>query len=91
MDGDASPTDTITVDFESNRGDYSNVQTFRERLLHAAGRHVERYPTQARLSVSRAALTNVGFADYEDGRLVTFRITDRGALAEWIGDEIQRL
>ena len=91
IDGDAVPDDLITVDYESNRDGYSNLTGFRDRLLHAAGRHIERYPTRARAQVPRSALVNVGFADYEDGRIVTFRITDRGALRAWIGDEIERL
>ena len=91
MDGDALPSDLITIDFESNRDGYSNLRGFRDRLLHAAGRHVERYPTRARTQVLRSSLTNVGFADYENGQLVTFRITDREALAEWVGDEVTGL
>lgn len=91
MDVDALPGDLITVDFESNRDGYSNLTRFRERLLHAGGRHVERYPTRARAQVVRSALINVGYADYDDGRLVTFRVTDREALKAWIGDEIDHL
>ena len=91
MDVDALPGDLITIDFESNRDGYSNLKRFRERLLHAGGRHFERYPTRARAEVLRSALINVGYADYDDGRLVTFRVTDREALKAWIGDEINQL
>lgn len=91
MDGDAQPGDLITVDFESNRGGYANLTGFRERLLHACGRHVERYPTRARAQILRSDLINVGYADYDHGRLVTFRVTDREALKTWIGYEISHL
>lgn len=91
MDGDAAPGDLITVDVESNRHGYSNLGTYREKLLAAAGRHIERYPTRARLQILRSLLTPVGFVDYEDGRLVTFTVTERDALAAWVGDEIERL
>jgi hypothetical protein len=63
MDGDAQPGDLITVDFESNRHGYANLGTYREKLLAAASRHVDRYPTRARAQILRSALAPVGFCD----------------------------
>jgi hypothetical protein len=43
-----NPEDPVRVDFEGNIYDSDYYRSFWVRLFHAAGRHVERYPTIAR-------------------------------------------
>ncbi|MBK1667350.1 hypothetical protein CKO28_04815 [Rhodovibrio sodomensis] len=75
--------DGICVDFEG-RGD-----TFEDRLIHAAGRHVARYPTIARARLPETALLQVGTATHrpELHAWIVTEITDPGALRTWLTPE----
>lgn len=55
--------DRIMIDYEGNA--YQQFGTFAEMLMHAAGRHAERYPTTARMWVEPEQLVRVGTYDYD--------------------------
>ena len=67
--------------FEGGLYNASYFADFSNRLLHAAGRCVEHYPTIARLSVPRDALQLVGTYEPETHVL---DVDDRGALDAWV-------
>lgn len=68
------------VDFEGNRYGSQNLRTYQQRLLHAAGRHVERYPTVARAFVQRSELIEIGTYDVYQR---TLTVTDPTELRGW--------
>lgn len=74
--------DTIHVHYEG-----SKHMSFDERLIHAAGRRQERYPTVAQAWLPAERLVPVGSVARSD-RLkgwVVSEITDPDALARWVG------
>lgn len=61
------------IDYEGNRYGASNLEKFEERLLHAAGRAAERYPTVARLAPAALdAFVKVGEYDYSTKELTLY-------------------
>ena len=61
--------DLIRVDFEGNLFGALNLTSFWERIFHAAGRHVTRYPTVAREYHHEGPLfpyVGVGLFNYEE-------------------------
>jgi hypothetical protein len=70
--------DRIGVDFERG-GNAVNVQTFEEKILHAAGRRAQRYPTIARRSYPASDLVEVDAVRYD------------GALRRWVIADIYEL
>jgi hypothetical protein len=51
----------ILVDFEGTiHGPVANIRTYADRVWHAAGRHMEQYPTMARQELPLASLVPVG-------------------------------
>lgn len=76
------PEDIVVLDFEGARYSQFNMRTFADRCLHAAGRHVQHYPTVARLLVDEGEVTAIGSFD---GRAVM--VDDHEALAAWLGGE----
>lgn len=77
--------DRIGVDFEGNRYGACNMQTFEDRITHAAGRRAYRYPTTARASYPADALIEVGTVRYDElmRSWIISDITDRQALQAW--------
>ena len=75
--------DAIGVDFE--KGGASNVQTFEEKIHHAAGRRAQNYPTIARMSLPLSDLKEVGTVRYDEvlRRWVIDAIDDAEALEAW--------
>lgn len=73
----------IGVDYE--RGGASNVQTFEEKILHAAGRRAQKYPTVARSAYPPADLQDVGSVRYDPllRRWVIESIDNLEALEAW--------
>jgi len=69
------------VYFEGGLYNASYFAAFSDRLLHAAGRCSEPYPTVARLSLPREALQLVGTHDPETHVL---DVDDREALDAWV-------
>lgn len=74
----------VLIDYEGNRYGSMNMRTFEEKLLHAAGRHIENYPTVARAMVKSADLIAVGRYDYETK---TLSVDNRDALLGWTGED----
>lgn len=75
----------IVVDYEGNRFGASNIVTFADRVMIAAGRHTERYPTIARSALVPESLIRVGTYD---GIRVDLDHQDLGQfVADWIGCE----
>ena len=75
--------DELLVYFEGNRYRAANMITFADRALHAAGRLASNYPTIAKATVPRRALTHVGL--FTPGHGVD--VPDAGALvalARWL-------
>ena len=71
------------VDYEGNRYGAENMRLYSERLLHAAGRHVDQYPTVARLWARHIDLIEVGSYDYETRALT---VTNPTELEAWCPD-----
>jgi hypothetical protein len=75
----------VRIDLEDNRygarRPTDDPEVYIDCLRRAAGRHVENYPTIARMLVERAELVAVGRFDYEANVLT---VTDRQALVEWL-------
>lgn len=69
------------VDYEGNLYQAENLKDFTARVLHAAGRHVRRYPTRARMMVKEEDLIEVGEVS---GDGVVLSITNQAALDEWV-------
>lgn len=72
-------------DLEGNRLGADNLQSFPQRLLHAAGRAAQRYPTMGRAQFELTDLTHVGQFDLRLRRLIA--ITDHDALANYLSPE----
>lgn len=70
----------VTIDYEG--GLYDNMTSYADKLLHAAGRHVERYPTVARQFVPEDLVLAVGTYDTETRELV---VDDSEKLGSWLG------
>lgn len=73
------------IDAHYERGGASNVQTFEDRILHAAGRRSHRYPTSARSGFPADEMIDVGSVQYDDvlRRWYICDITDAEALEAW--------
>lgn len=81
--------DRVVIDFEGNRFGASNIVTFADRVMIAAGRHESRYPTIARLSVEPASVVRVG--TYDGSRKIAVDFDKLDALAAWIGCDVASL
>jgi hypothetical protein len=73
--------DTVRIDYEGGVYGQVGLDVFANRLLHAGARHVDGYPTTARLVVPAAALHAVGTYDAATNELMC---TDEQALAAWV-------
>lgn len=72
--------------YEGNLYGSESMRHFRERLMHAAGRMVQRYPTTARICLPESALRPVGV--YDAARWTVASVSDPDALAAWAGEPI---
>ncbi len=72
--------DLVMLDYEGNLYNASNLHSYHDRLLQAAYRHVEKYPTVARMCVDLKEVQAVGTLDMETKKA---EITDLEALCEW--------
>jgi len=72
-------------DVHYERGGASNVRTFEERIIHAAGRRAHRYPTVARSLLPATDLVDVGSVAYDPVLRHWFieEILDEAALEAW--------
>lgn len=74
--------DRLVIDFEGDR--FGHMPHFTDKLLHAAGRHVEHYPTVARLHVEASTVLAVGTYNTETRAI---QIWNSEALESWIGQD----
>ena len=74
----------VMVDYEGAIYDQPSMARFADRVAHAAGRHVESYPTTARIWVKPEVLTRVGTWNDLDGE-VRLSPGAEPALAAWLG------
>jgi hypothetical protein len=76
----------IRIDYEGNRHGASNIETWEDKVLHAAGRHVKHYPTSARAYVTEENLIEVGVFRCDDNwKDATCEINDAETLRRWKG------
>lgn len=64
------PRRQVLIHFEGNRYGSENIKTWEDKLLHAAGRLVERYPTIAFAVVDRDAVRAVGIYETDTWSVV---------------------
>lgn len=74
-------SDHICIDYEGNLHGAANMQTWDDRVHHAAGRHVSVYPTVARMHVPAHWLIAVGSYSVRTQRVT---VTDAVALQAWL-------
>ena len=79
----------VLIDYEGNTNNASNIKDFEDKIQHAAGRHITRYPTIARAMLKSDDLIRVGTARYEDDwrRWIVTDIENARSLRAWLGDE----
>ena len=75
----------ILVDYEGGLYGCADHRTLAGRLYHAAGRHVQRYPTVARMMAPADKLQAVG--TYCTDRWEIVDVTDLDAVEAWLGDQ----
>ncbi len=75
----------VVVYYEGNLHGATNLNRFDERLMHAAGRLVHRYPTIAMSAVNADQLVQVGTLTYPEGRIT---VTNRPLLEAWAGEAV---
>ncbi len=75
----------ILCDFEGNRYASPGLASYAQRMLHAAGRHTERYPTVARALLPAAELEQIGWYDPNTRQVVLDGPQERARLAQWLG------
>lgn len=79
--GTPLPSGEILVDYEGNLHRTLNIQTFADRVMVAAGRHVTLAATSARAAASPDDLIQIGTWDPGHGAV---RVEDAAALARWL-------
>jgi len=73
--------------FEGNKYGSESLAHWADRVYHAAGRLIERYPTVARMTVAADDVVTVGHLDCEDGEITLTEPGSRPLLAAWLGVE----
>jgi hypothetical protein len=74
----------LLIDYEDNHAEAINIQTYADRVLYAADRHLTGYPTTKRLLVDTVDLLPVGTFDTRSG---VIEVNDSQALESWLTDE----
>ncbi len=85
--------DLYSIDFEGNVYSSDDLNSYADRLVHAAGRHRIRYPTVARLHLPPQVVTEetMVVGSYDATRLVVVDITDVDALVTWAGEPVEAI
>jgi len=74
----------VCVDYQGNLYGTGNIQTWEDKVFHAAGRHVTNYPTIARAWAMANELIEVGvFRCGDNWKNPSYEITDPEALNQW--------
>ena len=79
--------DRVVVYYEGAVYGQSQMVRFADRVFHAHGRLVERYPTVARMALPRTSLVEVGTFDPPSGTVTPIDGRAEAALAAWLGSE----
>jgi len=79
--------DRLLCDYEGNRYRSPQLARYADRVFHAAGRHLERYPTVARVWVSPEQMIEVGWFDRRTGRVELHDTEARLLVADWLSVE----
>lgn len=87
--GRVTDGERTTIDYEGNLYGASNIVTFCDRVMIAAGRHIERSPTIARAYVVPDALIRVGSYDGETVELD--HPSMREVVCRWLGCDDDQL
>ena|ERR1017187_1099643 len=83
--------DRVCIDYEGNLNGACNIVTWEDKVFHAAGRHVTKYPTSDRAWPEAKDLVEVGvFRCADDWSQKEYTITDPEAFAHWMGEEYVR-
>lgn len=82
--GSIRPTGDIILDFEGNKYGATNIVTYADRVMQAAGRHVVRYPTVARMVVPIREVMAIGYWDESLGRVMIVNDSRYELLKEWL-------
>ena len=80
-----SDSDPLLVHYEGNMYGATNLESYLDRALCAAGRLLERYPTTAKMAAAPDELMFVGYLDYEQQRIDIEGLGSDRALAGWLG------
>lgn len=75
------------VDYEGAIYEQTEMARLADRVFYAHGRLVDRYPTVARMVVSRTSLVDVGTFDPTSGTIAPVDEGAEAALAAWLGSE----
>lgn len=77
------------VDYEGNANGAVNLETFEERLQSAAGRHVQKYPTIARIAAAPDNVVAIGEVRHSKalGGFIITELSQPKLLALWIAPE----
>jgi hypothetical protein len=79
--GSDLPDGQIRIDYEGGIHGQVGLESFDRRAMQAAGRHVAKYPTSARMTVLAAELQPVGEYDTDTW---TLTVENRTALDAWL-------
>jgi hypothetical protein len=82
-------TDSVIVYYEGNLNGAVNLNEYYEKLLCAAGRLKQRYPTVAMRMIPLADLHPV--ATYETETWSIVDVTDADALISWTGEPLEKI
>lgn len=77
----------LLCDYEGNRYGSPELSRYADRVFHAFGRHVEHYPTVARVWVAPEQMIEVGWFDRRTGRVELHDDPARQLLSGWLGVE----
>jgi len=73
--------DKLLIDYEDNQAGASNIQTYADRVVHAADRHLTGYPTAKRMLADADDLLLVGTFDTHSG---VVDVSDSQVLESWL-------
>lgn len=72
----------LVIDYEGGRYAQMNIRTFADKVIHAGGRHRERYPTAARMSVDPESVVAIG--TWDGSRRISVDFDKHEHLATWL-------
>lgn len=79
--GSELPDGHINIDYEGGIYGQVGLESFNRRVMQAAGRHINRYPTSARMNLPAADMQSIGEYDTDSW---TMKVNDQAALDAWL-------